>query len=61
VKNFKQWLEDTGEVSPRTNDEPYAEKGVASKYVNNDKKTPPKSRKKTPESIFGFTSRDRIT
>lgn len=49
--SFKQWLEDAGEVHPSTNDEQYANRGVGSKVVNNDKKNPSPA-KKSPESLF---------
>ena len=58
VLRFKQWLEDAGEVHPTTNDNPYADKGVASKITCNDKKR--KLPTKNPEKLFGLKTRDVV-
>lgn len=58
VTSFKKWLEDAGEVFPRTNDNPYAKKGVASKVATNDKsKIKPTLH---PEKVFGLKTRDVV-
>jgi prophage antirepressor-like protein len=51
IKTFKQWVEDTGEVLPRINDDSYNMKGARSKIQQTDKK--PKKTIFNPEKIFG--------
>jgi len=62
VYSFKQWLEDTGQVWAKTNDGPYEEKGIPSKYTATDWRSARKREKdctkckhnKSPDKVFGF-------
>lgn len=53
MKTFKQWLEDTGEVHLRINDDSYNEKGARSKMQQSNGK--PKKSKFNPNKLFGKT------
>ena len=52
MKQFYQWFEDTGEVSPQENDTPYAIRGIKSKIVNND--NVPIKKSERSNKLFGF-------
>lgn len=54
MKTFKKWLEDTGEVHLRINDDSYNEKGARSKMQQSKK---PKKDKFNPNKLFGKMSK----